>query len=75
MTNEQEVNEFVAKVEKEVGTIDVLVNNPGYLKRIPMLEMSAEAFRQVVDVDFERTIYRIKSGNSRNDQKRTWKNH
>ncbi|HGF7435984.1 MULTISPECIES: gluconate 5-dehydrogenase [Enterococcus] len=51
VTNEQEVNDFVAQVEKEVGTIDVLVNNAGIIKRVPMLEMSAESFRQVIDVD------------------------
>ena len=31
--------------------IDVLVNNAGIIKRIPMIEMSAKDFRQVIDVD------------------------
>jgi gluconate 5-dehydrogenase len=51
VTNEAAVNELVAKVEKEVGTIDILVNNAGIIKRIPMLEMTADQFRQVIDVD------------------------
>lgn len=51
VTNEDAVNELVAKVEKEVGTIDILVNNAGIIKRIPMLEMSAKDFRQVIDID------------------------
>ena len=51
VTNEAAVNEMVKKIEEEVGTIDILVNNAGIIKRIPMLEMSAEAFRQVIDVD------------------------
>lgn len=51
VTNEDAVNELVAKVEKEVGTIDILVNNAGITKRIPMLEMSAKDFRQVIDID------------------------
>ena len=51
VTDEEAVNAFVKKVEEEVGTIDILVNNAGIIKRIPMLEMSAEAFRQVIDVD------------------------
>ena len=42
---------MVKKIEEEVGVIDVLVNNAGIIKRIPMLEMTAEEFRQVVDVD------------------------
>ena len=51
VTNEEQVENLVAKVESEVGGIDILVNNAGIIKRIPMLEMSAAEFRQVVDVD------------------------
>lgn len=51
VTDEQKVNELVEKIEKEVGVIDILVNNAGIIKRIPMLEMKAEDFRQVIDVD------------------------
>ena len=50
VTNEEQVNELVKKVEEEVGVIDILVNNAGIIKRIPMCDMSAE-FRQVIDVD------------------------
>lgn len=42
---------MVAQIEKEVGTIDILVNNAGIIKRIPMTEMTADQFRQVIDVD------------------------
>ena len=51
VTNENQVNEMVQKIEKEVGVIDILVNNAGIIKRIPMIEMKAEEFRQVIDVD------------------------
>lgn len=51
VTDEQAVQNMVAQIEKEVGVIDILVNNAGIIKRIPMLEMSAEDFRQVVDID------------------------
>ena len=51
MTNEEQVNAFVAQVEKEVGVIDILVNNAGIIKRIPMVEMTAAEFRQVIDID------------------------
>ena len=49
--DEEGVNALVAKVKEDVGIIDILVNNAGIIKRIPMLEMSAADFRQVVDVD------------------------
>ena len=51
VTDEEQVNELVAKIEKEVGVIDILVNNAGIIKRIPMCEMKASEFRQVIDVD------------------------
>ena len=51
VTDEAAVNELVAQIEKEIGIIDILVNNAGIIKRIPMVEMSAADFRQVIDVD------------------------
>lgn len=51
VTNEDQVYATVAKIEEEVGVIDILVNNAGIIKRIPMCEMSAADFRQVIDVD------------------------
>ena len=51
VTNEDAVNEMVKKITEEVGHINVLVNNAGIIKRIPMIEMTAAQFRQVIDVD------------------------
>lgn len=51
VTDETEVQAMVKQIEEEVGVIDILVNNAGIIKRIPMLDMTAEQFRQVVDVD------------------------
>lgn len=51
VTNEDQVDEMIARIEQEVGVIDILVNNAGIIKRIPMIEMSADDFRQVIDVD------------------------
>ena len=49
--DEDAVNAMVAQIEQEVGIIDILVNNAGIIKRIPMCEMTAAEFRQVIDVD------------------------
>ena len=51
VTKEDQVEAMVKKIEEEVGVIDILVNNAGIIKRIPMCEMTAEEFRQVIDVD------------------------
>ena len=45
VTNEDQVNAMVAKIEEEVGIINILVNNAGIIKRIPMCEMKASEFR------------------------------
>ncbi len=51
VTNEEQVNKFVADVEKEVGSIDILVNNAGIIKRIPMHEMKLSEWNAVINVD------------------------
>ena len=51
VTDEDAVDAMVAQIEREVGVVDILVNNAGNIKRIPMHEMKASEFRQVIDVD------------------------
>jgi len=51
VTDEKAVEQAIPVMEKEVGPIDILVNNAGIIKRIPILEMKAEEFRQVIDID------------------------
>ena len=51
VTNEEQVQAMVAQIKEEVGVIDILVNNAGIIMRIPMLEMRADQFRKVIDID------------------------
>jgi gluconate 5-dehydrogenase len=51
VTNEAQVIEQIALIEKEVAPIDILVNNAGIIKRVPMIEMDVEEFREVIDID------------------------
>lgn len=51
VTDEDAVKAMVVQITDEVGPIDILVNNAGIIKRIPMIEMSAKDFRQVIDID------------------------
>ncbi|WP_022754757.1 gluconate 5-dehydrogenase [Butyrivibrio fibrisolvens] len=51
VTNEEQVQKFVADVKEKVGTIDILVNNAGIIKRIPMHEMSVGEWNAVINVD------------------------
>lgn len=52
VTKEDQVNAFVKDVEAHFGApIDILINNAGVIKRIPMTEMSVEEWNFVIDVD------------------------
>jgi gluconate 5-dehydrogenase len=51
VTDADAIEDLVKKINQEVGAIDILVNNAGIIKRIPMLDMKPEEFRQVIDVD------------------------
>src|SRR5665647_2753550 len=51
VTNEKQVIEGLAIIAKEVGPIDILINNAGIIKRIPAVDMDVEDFRQVIDID------------------------
>ena len=51
LTDGQQVQSMVDAVVGKYGRIDILVNNAGIIKRIPMTEMTADQFRQVIDVD------------------------
>ena len=49
--NFEDTAKVVEAIHADFGRIDILVNNAGIIKRIPMHEMSAAEFRQVIDVD------------------------
>ncbi len=51
VTDETQVIDAVNRIEAEVGPVDILINNAGIIKRVPMLEMLVEEFEQVIKVD------------------------
>ena len=51
VTDENAVNEFIKRINKELGTIDILVNNAAIIKRVPMTEMDVADFRKIIDTD------------------------
>jgi len=51
LTKEEEVKELIAKIEKDLGVIDILVNKAGIIKYIPMCEMEVSEFKEVIDID------------------------
>ncbi len=51
VTDEAAVAGLVARIEGDLGPVDILVNNAGIIRRVPMCDMSAGEYRQVVDID------------------------
>ncbi|MFW6223177.1 MAG: SDR family NAD(P)-dependent oxidoreductase [Bacteroidota bacterium] len=51
ITRSKDVNEQVLAIEKEVGPIDVLVNNAGIQHRQPLEEFSEKKWKEIMDVN------------------------
>jgi gluconate 5-dehydrogenase len=51
VTDEKDVDKGISEIEKNVGKVNILVNNAGIIKRIPILDMAVSDFKQVIDVD------------------------
>jgi len=46
VSNADAVNESIDTIRKEVGPIDILINNAGIIKRTPILEMEEADFKE-----------------------------
>jgi gluconate 5-dehydrogenase len=51
VTDAAQVEAGVARIEREVGPIDVLVNNAGIQRRAPLEEMTLQNWRAIIDVN------------------------
>lgn len=51
VTNDIDAEQNVDTIEREIGPIDILINNAGMIKRVPLHEMETSDFRKVIDVD------------------------
>lgn len=51
ITDEAQVEQAVKTIEQEFGSIDILVNNAGIHKRDLLVDMPAENWRRVIDVN------------------------
>jgi gluconate 5-dehydrogenase len=51
VTDENDVDKGISKIEEKVGSVDILVNNAGIIKRIPILDMAIADYKLIIDVD------------------------
>ena len=51
MSDETDVDQGISMIEKEVGNIDILINNAGIIKRFPFLKKPVPDFKQVLEIN------------------------
>jgi len=49
--DEKNINEKIAFVEKEIGKIDILINNAGIQIRAPLEEFNSDDWRRLIDIN------------------------
>ena len=52
------VREGVAGIESEIGPIDILINNAGIQRRVPLLECTEETWQEVIDTNLS-SVFRV----------------
>ena len=56
VTRADQVQAMVAEIIAQFGQIDVLINNVGYIRRIPLLDTSEETWDKVIDTNLKSTF-------------------
>jgi gluconate 5-dehydrogenase len=51
VTDVKDVDKGISLIETNIGPVDILVNNAGIIKRIPILDMTIDDYKQILDVD------------------------
>jgi len=51
VADEKDVDRGISLIEKNIGAVDILINNAGIIKRIPILDMSILDYKKVIDID------------------------
>jgi gluconate 5-dehydrogenase len=57
VTNSAAVEAAVARIEKEIGPIDVVVNNAGMTKRFPFTEIPEADWRQIIATNLDSVFF------------------
>ena len=51
VTDSEEVEIAIAKIEEEVGPIEILINNAGIMKKAPLEDLEDSDWQQVIDIN------------------------
>lgn len=61
VANETEVQQAVRKIESELGSIDILINNAGIRAYGPFLELSTETWKELMETNLMGMVYVTKA--------------
>lgn len=61
LTNAQAVRDVISEIEKELGTVDVLINNAGVSDATPLLQYDDEHFDKVMDINVSSAFNMIRA--------------
>jgi len=61
VSNEEAVKQAVEKIENELGTIDILINNAGTSTQGSFMELSTETWREVLETNVMGIVYVTKA--------------
>ena len=53
-----EVTDSIKQIETDIGPIDILINNAGIQRRVPLLECPEETWREVIEVNLT-SVFRV----------------
>ncbi len=57
ITDQTAVHDFVGLIERDIGPIDILFNNAGIQRRAPLVDFSAETWREVMAINLDSVFY------------------
>ena len=57
VTDRDAVEKHVWQIEKEVGPLDILFNNAGIQRRIPLVDFPAETWREVISTNLDAVFF------------------
>jgi gluconate 5-dehydrogenase len=57
VTDQQAVAEGIARIEREVGPIEILINNAGIQRRMPLQDFPPETWAEVMHVNLDSVFY------------------
>jgi len=57
ITKQQEIEEKISLIEKNIGSIDILINNAGIQRRTLLMEVDESLWQEVIDINLSGAFF------------------